>query len=102
MTDFSLRAAGEGRWRLSGDVDFHTAPAIWAQLRPLLSVPGSVVLSLAGVRGINSAGLGLFLEGMGVARHAGCEFRLVDIPIALRDLARLSNVGTLLGTQLPG
>lgn len=101
MTDFSLRAAGDGRWRLNGDVDFRTAPTLWAQLRPLLSVPGRVVLSLAGVQKINSAGLGLLLEGLSVARQAGCEFHLVDVPSALRDLARLSNVGQLLGSQPP-
>jgi anti-anti-sigma factor len=100
MSDFNLHAAGDGRWRLSGRVDFNTAPAVWEQLRPLLSRPGSLVVSLAGVRGINSAGLGLLLEGMAVAREAGCEFRLVDVPVALKDLAGLSNVGSLLGTEL--
>lgn len=100
MSDFSLRATGDGRCRLSGRLDFNTAPAVWEQLRPLLSSPGSLVVSLAGVREINSAGLGLFLEGMAVARAAGCEFRLVDVPVALKNLAGLSNVGRLLGTEL--
>ena len=100
MSDFNFRATGDGRWRFSGRLDFNTAPAVWEQLCPLLSSPGSLVVSLAGVQGINSAGLGLFLEAMAVARAAGCELRLVDLPVAFKNLAGLSNVGRLLGTEL--
>ncbi|MFM1892552.1 MAG: hypothetical protein RLZ44_1629 [Pseudomonadota bacterium] len=99
MTAVTLDAAGEGRWLLTGDLDFATVPQAWTLLRPLLERSGRVTLSLEKVGRANSAALGLLLEGLAHARANGCELRLQSLPQGLLDLAQVSNIEHLIGAS---
>lgn len=90
MSDASLTASGDGRWELSGALDFASVPMLWPSLEKLLNADGELTLSLSGITHTNSAGLVLLVEARDLARQGRCRLRLVDIPDELLDLARMS------------
>ena len=98
MTEVSLSEAGDGRWALSGDLDFTTVPQVWPALEQILGRGQPVRLSLDRVGHTNSAGLVMLIEALDVARRAGSALSLVDIPAELRDLARMSSCEELITT----
>ena len=96
MTEASLSEAGDGRWALSGDLDFATVPQVWPALEQVLGRGQRVSLSLGQVGHTNSAGLVLLLEAFDVARRAGGTLSLSDVPAELLDLARMSSCEELI------
>lgn len=96
MDAASLSETGDGHWQLAGRLDFASIVEIWPQLEGLISHAGKLNLSLAAVAQTNSAGLVLLLEASDVARRAGCDLRLTDLPAAMLDLARLSRCESLI------
>ena len=92
----SLTAAGDGRWRLAGDLDFATVQGVWAQLAPLVEQRHELSLSLEGVGHTNSAALALLIEALDHARRHGCRLQFSDLPGDLLDLARMSRCDGLL------
>jgi phospholipid transport system transporter-binding protein len=96
MTLASLSAAGDGRWRLAGDLDFTTVPDVWDQLAPMVEQRHELSLSLQGVGRTNSAALALLIEALDHARRHGCKLQFSDLPADLLDLARMSRCDTLL------
>jgi phospholipid transport system transporter-binding protein len=97
MSGASLSENGDGRASISGTLDFSSVPALWPELRRLIGRETRLELSLAGVDSSNSAGLALLLEAVQQAADDAHELRLQDVPRGLLDLARLSNLGTVLG-----
>ena len=97
MSGIELAAAGEGRLRLSGDLDFASVAEVWPRLEARLTRGGRLTLSLDGVSRSNSAGLVLLVEALDVARQRGCRLALADLPAGLLDLARMSRCDALLG-----
>ena len=90
MTRAVLSDAGNGRWRIEGELDFSTVPAVWDQLELLIEQRHELVLSLGGVQRTNSAALALLVEALDQARRHGCRLRLEEVPGDLVDLARMS------------
>lgn len=97
MSAVELAAAGAGRWRLAGELDFASVADVWPRLDAQLTRGGQVTLSLDGVSASNSAGLVLLVEALDVARQRGCRLALTDLPAGLLDLARMSRCDALLG-----
>jgi phospholipid transport system transporter-binding protein len=97
VSGVELAAAGEGRWRLAGELDFASVAEVWPRLDAQLTRGGRVTLSLDGVSRSNSAGLVLLVEALDVARQRGCRLAFADIPAGLLDLARMSRCDALLG-----
>ena len=95
-----LRAVARNHWQLSGVLDFATVPLTWEHLQPLLSVPGSMEISLAGVSHANSAGLALLLQALERSEGTGCELRYTHIPDELIALAQISNCEDLLSSEI--
>ena len=56
----------------------------------------ALAIDLGGVTGGDSAGLALLIEWLSAARAAQCDLRYENIPVQLRQLARLSDVEELL------
>jgi phospholipid transport system transporter-binding protein len=96
VTDAILEAAGEGRWRLSGILNFASVPGVWRDLERLLEDQDSMAISLADVQQANSAGLVMLLEAIEVARRNGCDLMLRDLPSEFLDLAKMSSCGDLI------
>lgn len=80
-----------GEYRLSGSLDFASVPALLRRGYDWLS--GSEVrLDLAGVSHCNSAALGLLLEWRRQAGARKTNLLLRNIPAALLEIARVSEV----------
>ncbi|AGY92511.1 hypothetical protein SPICUR_07755 [Spiribacter curvatus] len=96
MTAVQLVGTAPDGLRVEGDL---TAAEVGALLERL-PVSGDVHrVSLAGVRGIDSAGLALLLEWQRrLDDHQG-TLELTAVPESLRALARISSVATLLDLE---
>ena len=84
------------RSQLSGVLNFTTVPGVWPLLARRIRQSKRLVVSLAGVEKANSAALALLLEGLELARHSGCALEYSDMPQELLELARVSNVETII------
>lgn len=99
MTEAGLSAVGDGRWRLSGVLDFTTVPDVWPDLARLLDDEDAVLLSLDRVGHANTAGLVMLIEALDQAAKNGCRLVFEDLPAELLDLARMSRCESLLGAN---
>ncbi len=84
------------RSQLSGVLDFSTVPGVWPLLARRIRQSKRLTVSLAGVEKANSAALALLLEGLELARNSGCALEYSDMPQELLELARVSNVETII------
>jgi phospholipid transport system transporter-binding protein len=96
----TLEQGDDGVWRIPGVLDFDSVPALYRQTDALLA-SGPVELDLAGVERANSAGVALLLEWRRQAHHRGIELYLRDLPAAVLQLARLSDVEGLVSGSGP-
>ena len=101
LTDSSLKLSAQGRncWLLSGSLNLETITLLLEQLHNLISVAGTLTISLKGVRQSSSAGLAALLQALEVARQNECDLKFEDIPDDLAALAEVSNVLPLLSGQ---
>ena len=97
--EFTLREAGAGRLRAEGALTFATARrASAAGLAQVAHAGGSALtIDCAGVSHADSAGLAVLIEWVAAARAAGGVLAIEGAPAELRALARISEVGGLLG-----
>ncbi|KZE33332.1 STAS domain-containing protein [Crenobacter luteus] len=89
-----LEAAGEGRWRLRGELTMRQCAALSAPLAAAARRGGEV--DLAGVTAADSAALALLLEARRAAREAGRDLAFSGVPSGMLTLARLYGVEALL------
>lgn len=99
MTAARLVAAGQGRWSVSGALDFDSVPDVWKELSALIAQGSDLSLSLESVDSVNSAALVLLLEARDLARRSGCRLSLIDVPPALLDLASMSQAEGLIAER---
>jgi phospholipid transport system transporter-binding protein len=92
----ALDDLGRDRLALRGELDFSTVCDLLPQGLAAFGSNRSVVLDLGGVTRSNSAGLALLLEWLQQVHGRGVELRFSNIPDALGDIARMSNVEGLL------
>ena len=85
---------------VSGQLVFDTVPELYAASRGWFGGPGEVVLDLGAVTQADSAGLGLMIEWLRMARAAGRSIRFVNIPSQMQVLIRVNGLqNTLLGNK---
>jgi len=92
-----VESAGDGHASLAGPLTFETVSRLFRALEK--SAPGRPPLEqidLAGVTGIDSAGLALLLEWQSRSRAAGRRLSLSNAPDGLLRLARLCEAVDLL------
>jgi phospholipid transport system transporter-binding protein len=98
--DAHLEAAGTedgaALFRISGVLDFDSVPAIFSESLARFGTSGELVVDLSGVTRANSAGLALLLEWRRLARKPGRSLSIRNAPAALRNLAHVSELETLL------
>jgi phospholipid transport system transporter-binding protein len=97
-----LVAAGEGRARVEGAMDFDTVSPLLAAGVALLKRGGSLVIDLGGVTSANSAGLALLLEWLDLARSRQVALSYLNLPDSLARIAELSNLQSLLPIAVDG
>jgi phospholipid transport system transporter-binding protein len=90
-------AAGrDGEFRLRGTLDFAAVPALLECGRRLFPAAGTVRLDLGGLETVNSAGLALLLEWQRQLAAGGRRLELINVPRALVNIARVSELETVL------
>ncbi|WP_295585460.1 lipid asymmetry maintenance protein MlaB [uncultured Lamprocystis sp.] len=97
-----LIAAGEGRARVEGVMDFASVAALLVAGDALLKRGGDLVIDLGGVTSANSAGLALLLEWLDLARSRRITLSYLNLPDSLARIAELSNLQSLLPIAVDG
>jgi phospholipid transport system transporter-binding protein len=96
MAAATLAERSPGRYALSGELDFDSAPALWPQGERLFRTAGSTIeIDLAGVERADSAGLALLVTWQACAQSAGCSLRYTSVPERLLAIARISDADSL-------
>ena len=89
--------AGE-RVRLVGSLEFTTVAALLPVGSAAIHEGRAAVIDLAAVTGSDSAGLALLIEWLSVAKEAGHVLGYENIPPQIHQLARLSDVDSLISS----
>jgi len=85
-----FEAVGEGRYRVTGNLEFVTVPDLWEQSLADLDDCAEAVIDLSEVTEVDSAGLALAIEWVHWAHSRGRRLTLAHIPEKLLALARIS------------
>jgi anti-anti-sigma factor len=78
-------------WRLDGELDAHTAPALTSAMAQLPE--GEVIVDLDGVSFVDSSGLRVLLDATNRARAAGGDLTLRSPKPSIRRLIEISGLG---------
>lgn len=102
MSLFQLNA--EGTVSVHGNLDRDTlAKDFWAMLsaseKSTLTSNGSCLMDLGNVERVDSAGLAWLINAIRHARAQNVSISLADMPEKLQQLAKISDVDTLLPTE---
>ncbi len=92
----SFETLGGARARVVGALSFSSVVALLAVGSAAIEAGGAAEVDLAAVSAGDSAGLALLIEWLSVARSAGRALHYINVPLQLRQLARLSDVEDLL------
>ena len=96
MSDYALEDAGNGRFRLTGNMTFATAEAILRESEDLFEEHTRIEVDLSGVTRADSAGLALLLEWINWAIQTVREIRYLEVPDRVIAIAKTTEVEALL------
>lgn len=96
MSEFTLEDLGEGRFALSGQMNFDTAERILKKSSEPFDAHTQLEIDLSGVTDSDSAGLALLLEWVTWANHTVREIRFIGMPERVLAIARTTEVEKLL------
>jgi anti-sigma B factor antagonist len=85
--------------RCAGRIVSSTSPQLRDTVRPLIGENKRVVLDLTNVSYLDSSGLGTIVGLWVNAKKNQCDLRLIRLNDRIKELLRLSNLGTLEGDQ---
>lgn len=97
MTSTVSTSEEPGVLRVSGELSFTTVTGLLEQSRPLLQgAQGWLVMELADVQRVDSAGLALLIQWMRMARERGIDILFRHVPEQLMAIARASDLEQIL------
>lgn len=83
---------------VSGPLTFDTVPRVLADsIAWFAHGPGDVTVDLKEVSRADSAGLALLVEWLRLAKGAGRDLRLTNVPEQLRSIVRVNSLSAALG-----
>lgn len=92
-----IEKQGEGKFLISGLLEFATATQLARQGNELFKIEGdALVLDLGGVTRSDSAGLALLIEWRRVAEQRKQTLSFSNIPQQLLDIAEVSGIDKLI------
>jgi phospholipid transport system transporter-binding protein len=91
-----LESVGEGRYRVSGELDATTVTDVLKQGEQQFAGVKQLEVDLSGVAQSDSAGLALLIEWLRAARQHDQRLRFSNLPQQLIALAKISEVDELL------
>lgn len=82
---------------VNGELDHHSAPVLREKLLPTHFEPSAphLVVDLAGLEFMDSAGLGLLVEAYKRNDHGGGSFALTGAPASVRRLLHVTGLGSV-------
>jgi phospholipid transport system transporter-binding protein len=92
----SLEQTGNGQFKVRGELDFQTVPAVWEKSQRLFADSASIAVDLAGVQRSNSAGLALLIQWMRYADTHDKRIAFHHIPEQMHEIARVCGVDNYL------
>jgi phospholipid transport system transporter-binding protein len=105
MNNAAIQALGEGRFLLTGDLDFDDVPQLLSASTSMFAHEGArLVVDLSGVRRTTSVGLALMVEWLRRARHANKSIEFHNVPAQMLAMAKISGLDGILmpPTATPG
>jgi phospholipid transport system transporter-binding protein len=109
MNSADLQSLGNGRYRLSGDLDFDTVPVLLAQGAVMFAqqTGGPLMVDLSGVKRTTSVGVALMIDWLRRARNAQTSIEFHNVPAQMLAMAKLSGLESILplaanGPAAPG
>lgn len=85
--------------RCAGRIVSSTSPLLRNTVRLLVAENKRVVLDLTNVTYLDSSGLGTFVGLWVYAKKNDCDLKLIRLNERIKELLRVSNLGTLEGDQ---
>ena len=95
MTDTGITVE-DGRWVLSGHLDFETVPSLLAHPGAHMQRGGDIRVDLAGVTRVDSAGLALMVEWLRESKRKGLAITFDNVPKQLQSIARICGLEDIL------
>ena len=83
----------------TGRIVSSTSPLLQSTVRPLIAESKRVALDLTNVSYLDSSGLGTIVGLWVNAKRNNCDLKLIRLNDRIKELLRLSNLGTLEGDQ---
>ncbi len=96
MAGAVLESGDQGRWRLSGELDFGTVSGLLKESRAGFSDVDVIEVDLAGVTRADSAGLALLVEWLRAAERIGRPISFVNMPAQMQSIARICGLDDIL------
>ena len=93
MSRIEVERQADDRYRIHGELTLATVPALEGRaLTDQWPAEATVTLDLSGVTRSDSAGLALLIEWLRLARRRNVRLRLVELPVQMREIARISDL----------
>ncbi len=97
MNNAAIQALGEGRFLLTGDLDFDDVPQLLDASAAMFAHEGArLVMDLSGVRRTTSVGLALMVEWLRRARHTNKSIEFHNVPAQMLSMAKISGLDGIL------
>jgi phospholipid transport system transporter-binding protein len=93
---FEFKDLGDGRFAVSGKLQFETVSDALSESMEKFSPFSELELDLSGVTDADSAGLALLLEWVHWSKASAREIRFKDIPAQIQNIAKISEVDGIL------
>ena len=91
-----LEQLGDGGFRLKGELDFTTVPAVWRASLQVFAPEQDIRIDLKNIKRSDSAGLALLIEWQREAKKAGKSLSYLNMPAQMLAIARASSLDQIL------
>lgn len=100
MTGGVVEPVGPAHYKVTGELNFSTAPELYAEAAWIVASDSSkLTVNLSGVTRADSAGLSLLLSWMRRAQANKRQLSFTHVPNQLLNIARVSGVADLLDLE---
>lgn len=97
MNNAAIQTVGEGRYLLTGDLDFQEVPQLLNTSVSMFADAGAhLVVDLSGVGRTTSVGLALMVEWLRRARQASKTIEFQNVPAQMLAMAKISGLDGIL------
>ena len=97
MSDVSIETVGDGKFRISGELNFETVSQALEQSDTMFDHEAELIhIDLGGITRTNSAGIALLIEWLRAAKHKQKKVLFHHIPEKMLAIAKVSDLADIL------